>query len=473
MRRKYLVFYVLVLSFFVNSGWAQGNTKTPPNVIIIFADDLGYGDLSCYGHPTIRTPHLDSMAQQGVRFTQFYVGANVCTPSRAALLTGRLPVRYGLAGTDARGVFFPNSSNGLPQTEMTIAKALKTKNYATGIVGKWHLGHLPQFLPTSHGFDYYFGIPYSNDMIPKDGGWPELPVYRNTEVIETNPDQAGLTKRYTEEAIGFIKKNKNKPFFLYYPNNFPHVPLYTSKTFGGKSKRGLYGDVVAELDWSVGQILKTLKELKLDKNTLVVFTSDNGPWLQMKAGGGSAGLLFEGKGSAYEGGMRVPAIAWWPGMIKGGQVSESLAATMDLLPTILKLAGVPLPKDREYDGRDIMPLLTGEKTTVRDTVYYYNRTELYAVRKGPWKAHFITKPSYRKDIPETVHDTAVLFHIERDPAEKFDVSTANPDVVKELTQIYQKHKATVKTVPNTTEAIYWERAAPPKEWWKGPATKSN
>ncbi|MEX2335683.1 MAG: sulfatase [Fulvivirga sp.] len=284
---------------------AQKKAKKP-NFIIIFADDLGYGDLGCYGHPTIKTPNLDQMAQEGMRFTQFYVGANVCTPSRAALLTGRLPVRYGLTG--GSGVFFPNSAGGLPQSEVTIAKALKEKAYKTGIIGKWHLGHLPEYLPSSHGFDYYFGISYSNDMIhARNENFPPLPLYRNNEVIEEGIDQTTLTKRYTEEAVDFIKENKNQPFFLYYPNNFPHVPLFASENFKGKSKRGLYGDVVEELDWSVGEILKTLKELNLDKNTLVVFTSDNGPWLTKKERGGSAGLLFEGKGSAYEGGMRVPA----------------------------------------------------------------------------------------------------------------------------------------------------------------------
>lgn len=230
------------------------------------------------------------MANEGMKFTQFYVGANVCTPSRAALLTGRLPIRYGVAGDSIRGVFFPNSSKGLPQSEITIAKALKEKKYQTAIDGKWHLGHLPEYLPGSHGFDYFFGIPYSNDMIPEDGGWPELPLYRNKEVMESNPNQALLTKKYTEEAIDFIKTNKNKPFFLYYPNNFPHVPFYASTEFKGKSKRGLYGDVVSELDWSVGEILRIVKEQNLDQNTFVIFTSDNGPWLLHNQNGGSSGF---------------------------------------------------------------------------------------------------------------------------------------------------------------------------------------
>lgn len=462
---------VLFFIFIILAGCSVVQNKSdqskPPNIIIIFADDLGYGDLSCYGHPTIRTPHIDKMASEGMMFTQFYVGANVCTPSRAALLTGRLPIRYGVAGDSTRGVFFPNSSNGLPTSEITIASALKTKNYKTGIIGKWHLGHLPAYLPTNHGFDYYFGIPYSNDMIPEGAGaWPELPVYRNNDVIEMNPDQSLLTKRYTDEAINFIKKNKDNPFFLYYPNNFPHVPLYASKDFEGKSKRGLYGDVVSELDWSVGEILKTLKEENLDDNTLVIFTSDNGPWLLHKLNGGSAGLLFEGKGSAYEGGMRVPAIARWPGTIKANQKCESVAATMDLFPTILKLAGINIPGDRIYDGTDIWPLLNGEKVEIRESVFYYYRSRLFAVRKGKWKAHFITKPSY-VNVDPVVHPIPLLYNLEIDPSEKFNISDQHPQVIQELRLEYEKHKSSIEAVPSLVSDIYWERTSPPKEWWKG------
>lgn len=356
----------------------------------------------------------------------------------------------------------------MPQSEVTIAKALKSKGYQTGIIGKWHLGHLPEYLPTAHGFDYYFGLPYSNDMLPHNK-WPELPLYRNSEVIETAPDQTQLTKRYTEEAIGFITKNKNKPFFLYYPNNFPHVPLYVSNDYAGKTKRGLYGDVVAELDWSVGRIMQTLKDLDLDKNTLVIFTSDNGPWLREGEAGGSAGLLFEGKGSTYEGGMRVPCVVRWPGKIKPGQTCDEPAATMDLLPTLAKLTGAVLPTDRVYDGADMMPLLRGEKKTIRDMVFYYHRDELYAVRKGKWKAHFITHPSYRPDVAPVVHDTAVLHNIEIDPSEKYDVSRAHMDVVKELTAEYKKHKASFKPAPQLVDAIYYKAGEQGKDWWKGKA----
>ncbi len=435
-----LLFFVINL-FCLNANSQTKTSAKTPNVIIILADDLGYGDLSCFGHPTIRTPNLDQMAAEGIRFTEFYVGGNVCTPSRAALLTGRLPVRSGMAGSEASGnVLYPLSSGGLPNTEITIADVLKGKNYQTAIIGKWHLGALPQYLPPSHGFDYYYGTPYSNDMKP-------LIIYRNREVVDTNPDQHLFTQRYTAEAIDFITKNKNKPFFLYYANNYPHVPLHASKDFAGTSKRGLYGDVVQELDWSVGQVLKTLKDLKIDKNTLVIFFSDNGPWLVQKENGGSAGLLYEGKGSDYEGGMRVPAIAWWPGTVKPNQVNSSIVTSMDIFPTFLNVAKADLPKDRVYDGFDMISLLTGKTQKIRDVVYYYNRDILYAVRKGEWKAHFITKPSYSKEAAVT-HAKPVLYNIENDPSEKYDVSDKHPDIIEDMRKEYEKQKASVVAVPD-------------------------
>ncbi|GAC1427943.1 MAG: sulfatase [Flavisolibacter sp.] len=428
-----------------------------PNIIIIFADDLGYGDLGCYGHPTILTPNLDKMAKEGMRFTQFYVGAAVCTPSRAALLTGRLGVRTGIYGK--RDVFFPNSASGLPPKEITIAEMLKTKGYATGIIGKWHLGHLPEYLPIHQGFDYWFGIPYSNDMgkigtthpnpdnpnatAPRSNAVP-LPLYRNDKVIEFEPDQHYLTQRYTEEAISFIKKNKekNKPFFLYYASNFPHIPLYASPKFEGKSKRGLYGDVVAELDWSAGEVINTLKKLKIEKNTLVIFTSDNGPWLTQLDHGGSAGILYEGKNSTYEGGMREPAIAWWPGKIKANIVSSALVNAMDLLPTFAKLSGTDLPKDRVLDGMDISDLLFGRKDKVRNIIYYYINANLYAVRKGTWKAHFITHRSYSMEAP-VPQDPPLLYNIEVDPSEKYNVAKQHPDIIEDLRKEYEKQKAII------------------------------
>ncbi|WP_215224117.1 sulfatase family protein [Echinicola shivajiensis] len=451
----FLLFTCLFL-FVFESLEAQSVTKQP-NIIVVFADDLGYGDLGCFGHPTIKTPYLDQMAQEGMRLTQFYVGANVCTPSRAALMTGRLPIRFGMAG-HKRGVLFPDSSTGIPQEELTIAEALKAEGYVTGLIGKWHLGHLPEFMPNNHGFDFYYGIPYSNDMRPnkaKNNNRPPLPLYRNEEVIERGVNQHTLTKRYTQEAIKFIEQNKEQPFFLYYPNNFPHVPLYASEDFEGKSERGIYGDVVTELDWSVGQILKKLKELGLEENTLVVFTSDNGPWLTQKEAGGSAGLLFEGKGSTYEGGMRVPAIAWWPGVIAPGQVSTSLVTSMDLYPTFMHMAGGDVPNDREMDGTDLMPILGGKQKEVREFVYYYFHDKLHAIRKGPWKAHFTTKPSYSSEKPVN-HEVPLLYNLEHDPSEKYNVNDQHPEIVREIQKAYEEHINSFTPAPSIMEGIIGE-----------------
>lgn len=450
-------FILLIMIFLIGVDLSSQTNQIDlpqPNVIIIFVDDLGYGDLSSFGHPTIKTPNIDRMAAEGVKLTQFYVGASICTPSRAALLTGRLPIRSGMAGSDNSGnVLYPRSSGGLPQSEITIAEAVKDKGYTTGIIGKWHLGHLPEFLPLEQGFDYYFGIPYSNDMIPPRYNAPQLPLYENKEIIESGPDQRLLTKRYTEKAINFIKKNKDEPFFLYYPNNFPHTPLHASSDFINTSKRGLYGDVVEEIDWSVGEILKTLKDLKIAENTLVIFTSDNGPWLKRGVHGGSAGLLYEGKASAYEGGFRVPAIAWWPKTIQPHQTSNAIITAMDLYPTILKLAGVDLPKDRELDGEDIYPLLKGEKESAGKIVYYYMRDEIYAIRKGSWKAHFITKPSYSKEEPKK-HDPPLLFNIDEDPSEKYEIGADYPEKIEEIKRIYKEHQKTVHPVKSQLDLGY-------------------
>lgn len=428
----------------------------PPNVVVIFVDDLGYGDLGSYGHPTIRTPNIDQMGEEGIRFTQFYNAASICTPSRAALLTGRLPIRSGMAGSENSGnVLYPRSTGGLPQSEITIAEALKEANYQTAIIGKWHLGHEPGYMPLKQGFDYYFGIPYSNDMTePYWDGTPPLPVYENDKVIEENPDQRLLTKRYTEKAIDFIKENQNQPFFLYYPNHFPHTPLYASDKFRDKSKRGRYGDVVEELDWSVGKIMDTLQDLQIAENTLVLFTSDNGPWLLRGKDGGSPGILYEGKGSTYEGGFRVPAVAWWPGTIEPNQTSEAITTTMDLYPTILNLAGVPVPDDRTYDGEDIYLILTGERKEVEnDVVFYYFRDKIRAIRKGAYKAHFVTKPSYSKE--EAVeHDPPLLFNIEHDPSEQYDISEKHPEIIEEIIRIKKNHEDGVEEMPSQLDKGY-------------------
>lgn len=426
---------VLQVAFFAFSG-AVAAADRPPNFVIIFADDLGYGDLGCYGHPTIRTPNLDRMAAEGMRFTQFYSAGEVCTPSRAALMTGRLPIRSGMCSDNPR-VLFPSSAGGIPDGEVTLGEALKARGYATMCVGKWHLGHLPQYLPTKHGFDGYFGIPYSNDMKP-------TPLMRNEQTVEEPAVQETLTPRYTEEAVRFIKANRDKPFFLYFAHTFPHVPLHASARYKGTSPRGLYGDVVEELDWSVGHVLQTLRELGLAQNTLVFFTSDNGPWLTQRQNGGSAGLLRDGKGSTWEGGMREPGIAWWPGRIKAGQVTTALAGTMDLFPTFVRLAGGEIPKDRVLDGVDMGPVLFGTGPGNRNIHFYYRGQRLMAVRKGPWKAHLITQDGYGKNI-ET-HDPPLLFQLEQDPSERFDVAKEHPDVVADLLAEIERHKATVQPV---------------------------
>jgi arylsulfatase A len=415
-----------------------------PNIVVIFADDLGYGDLGLYGHPTIRTPNLDRMAAEGIKLTQFYTAASVCTPSRAGLLTGRLPVRSGMAGDRSR-VLFPNSTGGLPQSEITIAEALKERGYATAAIGKWHLGHLPEFLPRRHGFDLYYGIPYSNDMESVPRGDPPLPLMRNDEIIEQPADQTTLTRRYTEVAIDFMRANRDRPFFLYLPHTFPHVPLYASEAFRGKSPRGLYGDVVEEMDWSVGRILEALRELGIAERTLVVFTSDNGPWLTQALDGGSAGLLREGKGSTWEGGMRVPAIAWWPGTIAPARVSHALATTMDIFPTALAMAGGVPPSDREMDGVSLLPLLRGERDEVRETVFFYRGTRLFAVRKGPWKGHFFTQSGYGGG-PAQTHEPLALYRLDQDPSEAHDVAADHPQVVADLLAEAERHRATLAPV---------------------------
>ena len=434
-----------------------------PNIVVIFCDDLGYGDLSCFGHPTIKTPNLDRMAAEGVRLTQFYSASPVCTPSRAALMTGRLPIRSGMC-SDKRRVLFPNSGGGIPESEVTLAEGLKKQGYATACIGKWHLGHLPQFLPTSNGFDSYFGIPYSNDMdrvndAPrgKESFWnPQVeywnvPLMRDLEIVERPADQTTITRRYAEEAAAFIKKNKDEKFFLYLPHSLPHVPLFRSKEFEGKSLRGLYGDVIEEIDWSVGHVLQTLRNLKLDQNTIVWFTSDNGPWLTFKEHGGTAGLLREGKGTTWDGGMREPSICWWPETIPAGQVSADLGTTMDIYSTSLALAGARLEKDRIVDGYDLTESLKGNSKSPRENVYYYRGTRLMALRKGPWKAHFATQESYTGNNKLTEHDPPVLYNLEVDPSEQWDVAEEHPEIIAEIKAVAVAHGKTVVAVPSQLE----------------------
>jgi arylsulfatase A len=411
-----------------------------PNFVIIYADDMGYADISPYGAKT-RTPNLARMAQEGIRFTDFYVAQPVCSASRAALLTGCYPNRIGILGA-----LNPSSKEGIHSDERTLAEVLKTRGYATAIYGKWHLGYQPQFLPTRHGFDDYFGLPYSNDMWPKHPAptqsYPPLPLIEGERTIESDPDQRQLTTWYTQRAVKFIEKNRNQPFFLYVPHNMPHVPLFVSSKHQGKSKRGLYGDVIQELDWSVGEILKSLKKNGLDERTLVIFASDNGPWLLYGDHAGSAGPFREGKATTFEGGVRVPCIMRWPTHIPRNQVVHELAATIDILPTLAKLGGAKLPADRTIDGRDIWPLMSmqaGAKTP-HEAYFYYWGQHLQAVRGGPWKLHFphsYTKPepaggSAKPGKYATKEIGLELFDLEKDVGETTNVAAQHPEVVKRL-----------------------------------------
>jgi arylsulfatase A-like enzyme len=431
---------------------ARAEERRPPNIVVILADDLGYGDLGCYGHPSIRTPNLDRMAAEGLRFTDFYASAPVCTPSRAGLVTGRLAVRSGMA-SETRRVLFPDSSGGLPEEEVTIARALKSAGYATACVGKWHLGHLPAYLPQSHGFDHYFGIPYSNDMDRTADAPPardavldprieyfSVPLLRGAAVVERPAEQHTLTRRYTEEAVRWIRQNRDRPFLLYFAHTFPHVPLFASERFRGTSPRGIYGDVVQELDWSVGEVLDAVRAERLADRTLVFFTSDNGPWLTQQGHGGSAGLLRDGKGSTWEGGMRVPAIAWWPGRIRAGTVTRDLASNLDLFPTAVALGGAALPQGRVLDGFDLAPVLFAGGVSGRTTVFFYRDTELYAVRRGPWKVHTVTRAGYGPDPPER-RQPPLVYNLAEDPSERFDLSGRKPEVLAEIAREVERHRA--------------------------------
>ncbi len=428
-----------------------------PNLVLIFADDLGYGDLSCYGHPTIRTPNLDRMAAEGMRFTQYYSANPLCSPSRASLMTGRLHVRTGV-----NRVLFPDSTGGLPESEKTIAQALKPLGYSTCCVGKWHLGHLPQYLPTTRGFDRYFGIPYSNDMslsqwpaaygggpdapqLARYRALPEIPLMRDGKVIESNPDQAQLTTRYTAEATAFIRESakKNQPFFLYFPHTFPHVPLYAGQKFKGKSRRGLYGDTVEELDHSVGEVFRTLKETGVDGDTLALFTSDNGPARMQQPGreatGGSAGLFRDFKGTTWEGGVREPFLARWPGRIPAGVVNPAFVEAYDVFPTLLSAAGGKLPADREYDGADLSGVFYRGERGREPLHFYYAADQVRGVRQGPWKLHLVQRPQQAV--------SAELYNLDEDPSERFNLAARRPELVSSLRELIDQHVASVQKAP--------------------------
>ncbi len=412
----------------------------PPNFVLIFIDDQGYQDLGCYGSPNIKTPNLDQMAAEGTRFTDFYSLAPVCSASRAALLTGSYPVRVGITG-----VLFPRHRVGLNPAETTIAEVLKEKDYATACVGKWHLGHHPEFLPTNHGFDSFYGIPYSNDMDGVKGkngnldrAWREkdvtpwnVPLMRDEVIVERPAQQETITKRYTEEAVRFIESHADEPFFLYFPHTMPHIPLFVSDPFYDADPHKAYAATIAEIDWSVGQILQTLKEQGLDQDTLVVYTSDNGPWLSMKHHGGSALPLRDGKFSTYEGGMRVPCIARWPGRVPAGRVSSEVGAAFDWLPTFASLADVPLPEDLVIDGLDLSPVLLSDAASPHDYFFYYRGERLQAVRRGPWKYNLPWTQNRRNQPPRV--SPASLHHLPTDISEATDLASANPEIVKSLT----------------------------------------
>jgi arylsulfatase len=426
---------------------ADAPRSGPPNVVVIFADDLGYGDLGCYGAKGWATPNLDRLAADGVRFTDFYAAQPVCSASRTGLLTGCYPNRLGL-----HGALGPGATHGIADAETTLAEVLKAKGYATAAVGKWHLGHRPPFLPTRHGFDRYFGLPYSNDMWPhhpeaKPGAYPPLPLFDGEKVVDPDVSadaQRTLTARYTERAVKFVADSKGKPFFLYLAHSFPHVPLFVGDKFKNSSKQGAYGDVIQEIDWSVGEVLKAVKDAGAEGNTLVVFTSDNGPWLSYGNHAGGAGPLREGKGTTWEGGVRVPCVARWPGTIPAGSVQAEPAMTIDLLPTVAKLAGADLPK-LPIDGKDVGPLLRcekGAKSPQAAYYFYFGTNELQAVRAGRWK--LVLPHTYRsmagqepgKDgKPGRYRQEKVgqeLYDLAADVGESTDVSAKHPEVVKRL-----------------------------------------
>lgn len=466
-----------LLAFLCQSASASGTGK--PNIIILFADDLGYGDLGSYGHPYNRTPNLDQLAAEGQRWTDFYVAAPVCSPSRGALLTGKYPTRSGLYGRQIN-VLFPNDSVGMPAAERTLPEALKEQGYATAIIGKWHLGDAPDVLPTRHGFDEWYGLPYSNDMDwvgepdfdamvalraqgrlqelqasvdgrlakyfdPKVDYW-NVPLLRSRcvdgrcedTIVERPAQQPELTKRYTSEALAFIDRNRRRPFLLYLPYSMPHTPIFRSDAFARRSLGGRYGDVIEELDWSVGAIVERLKALGIDRRTLVLFTSDNGPWRYMREHAGSAGLLRDGKGTTFEGGQRVPAIFWGPGRVKPQVVSE-LGTALDVYATALALAGAaPTP---DIDGLDLSAVLRDGRASPRATFAYYRSGELRAFRKGRFKLHLILEGAYGLPPGRTVPETPVLYDLSVDPGEQFDVAARYPDVVTDILREIDRHRA--------------------------------
>jgi len=438
---------VLALLVCLVPAWtliASRTTAETPNFVLIFTDDQGYQDIGCFGSPNIKTPNLDRMADEGMKFTDFYSAAPICSASRAALLTGSYPLRVGITG-----VLFPHHRIGLNPDEVTIADVLKAKGYATACIGKWHLGHLPTFLPVNNGFDSYFGIPYSNDMDGVSGknrklddNWKartsdawNVPLMEDAKVAERPADQNTLTRRYTQRAVKFIKQNHDRPFFLYLPHTMPHIPLFVSDDFYDKDPHKAYKRTIEEIDWSVGEVLKALKETGVDEKTLVVYTSDNGPWLSMKHHGGCAKPLRDGKFTTWEGGMRVPCIMRFPGKIPAGKTCSELVASIDLLPTFAALAGTEPPKDRIIDGKDVRPLMMdapGAKTP-HEAYYFYRGGNLEAMRSGKWKYRLARG-----------NKAAQLYDLANDVGETKNVATDNTEVVQRLQALGEKFDAELK-----------------------------
>jgi len=443
--RWFLTVWILCLVTLAESSGTTPVTKLrPPNVVVIFCDDLGWGDVGCYGAKGIRTPNIDRLAREGTRFTRFYVAQAVCSASRAALLTGCYPNRIGI-----HGALGPHQRIGLNPDETTLAEVLKSGGHATGMFGKWHLGRPRSLLPVHHGFDEYFGLPYSNDMWPKHptakpGSYPPLPLIEGDRVVEEMPDQAQLTRLYTERSVQFIERHADRPFFLYLAHTMPHVPLFAGSRFKGRSPSGLFADVIEEIDWSTGEIMKTLRRLRLEQDTLLIFTSDNGPWLSYGDHAGSAGPFREGKGTSFEGGIRVPCIVRWPGHMPKGRVSDVPWMTIDILPTVSALVGAP-PPTRTIDGRNVWPMITGTPgaTHPQEAYYvYYNQGELQAVLSGDWKLmlpHVSRSLGGRKagsgGVPapyEALRVGLELYHLRTDPGERSNVIDAHPEMVHRL-----------------------------------------
>jgi len=482
MKTKILLAAFGILYFSVSCK-NDSKKKTPPNVIVIFIDDMGYADVGCFGATGYETPNIDKMANEGMLFSNFYAATGVCSASRASLLTGSYCDRISV-----RSAYGPGAKQGLNPNETTIAEMLKPLGYTTAIFGKWHLGDNKKFLPLQQGFDEYFGVPYSNDMWPVDydgiaiknkknpinlrkKNYPPLPLIEGNKKIKeiwTLEEQGQLTTMYTEKAVNFIKKNKENPFFMYLPHSMVHVPIAVSDKFKGKSEQGLFGDVVMEIDWSVGEIMKTLKENGIDNNTLVIFTSDNGPWLNYGNHAGSTGLFREGKGTVWEGGHRVPCVMRWPEKIATAKTIDKLASTIDILPTIAEITGAKLPKNK-IDGISFLPILNGENVTTRDEFWCYYGGGLRAIRKGDWKLYFPQeyrsyvgvepgKDGFPGPYAKGIIDEIVLYNLKDDISETTDVSNQYPEIVEQLKKIGQQAR---KELGDKITKVKGEEVRPP------------